>query len=63
MHVQRLKQLLNFVYKCVNKLGPNYLNHLFAVKISPYVLRNNLLFYQPKINTIILGINSVLNIP
>jgi hypothetical protein len=60
MHVQRLKQLMNFVYKCVNKLGPSNLNDLFTVKTSPYVFRNNLLLYQPKINTVTHGINSLI---
>ena len=49
-----------FVYKCVNKLGPSNLNDLFTVKTSPYVFRNNLLLYQPKINTVTHGINSLI---
>ena len=60
MHVQRLKQLLNLVYKCVNQLGPSNLNDLFSVKTSPYVLRNSLLLCQPKMNTVTHGINSII---
>ena len=59
MHVQRLKQLLNFVYKCVNHLGPSNLNDLFSVKSSPYAFRNSILLCQPKTNTVTHGINSI----
>jgi hypothetical protein len=59
LHVQRSKQLLTFVYKCVNQFGPSYLNDLFTVKISPYDIRNNLLVHQFNTNTITHGINSI----
>ena len=59
MCTQRLKCLLIFVYKCVNNLGPSFLNSLFFVKSSHYDIRNKILLVQPKMNTVTFGINSI----
>jgi hypothetical protein len=59
MLTQRLKGILVFVYKCVNKLGPTYLNALFHVKVNLYNIRNDILVVQPKVNTVTNGINSI----
>ena len=60
LHCQRLKAILVFVYKCVHNLGPVYLNSLFEIKQCKYMLRNDFLICQPKMNTITHGINSLL---
>jgi exonuclease III len=59
MHTQRLKYILVFVYKCVNNLGPAYLNSLFSLKHNHYNLRNDILLVQPKMNTVKFGLNSI----
>ena len=60
LHNQRLKNILVFVYKCVNNLEPSYLNSLFVVKHSNYMLRNDILLFQPQMNTVKNGINSII---
>ena len=57
---QRLKNIIIFVYKCVNNMQPSYLNSLFIVKHFKYSLRNDILLVQPKMNTVKNGINSIL---
>ena len=59
MYIQRQKCNLVFVYKCINNLGPCYLNVLFTKKDTPYMIRNNSLVIQPKLNTVSHGINSI----
>ena len=59
MSTQRLKCLLIFVYKCVNNLGPPFLNSLFQLKTSHYGIRNKLVLIQPKMKTVTYGINSI----
>ena len=60
LHVIRLKQILIFVYKCINHVGPTYLHSLFTVKQTYYNLRNCVSLEQPKVNTILHGMNSII---
>jgi hypothetical protein len=60
LHMQRTKNILTFVYKCVNELGPSYLNDTFKVKECNYNFRDNQIVEQPKTNTVSHGINSIL---
>ena len=60
LYIQRLKCILVLVYKCVNKLCPDYVNDLFVIKLSPYSLRSNCILLQPKVKTSSFGINSIL---
>jgi hypothetical protein len=60
MHVMRLKRILTFVYKCVNNIGPSFLHSMFSLKVSNYNLRNTFLLEQPRVHTVLHGLNSIM---
>ena len=53
-----LRYLAIEVYKCVEKLNPEYLNQLFLKKNSPYELRDGSILSRPKVKYTHYGLKS-----
>ena len=52
LSVRRTKQKANLMYKCVNKLAPNYLCNMFTMRTLPFDLRDaSQKLYLPKPRT------------
>ena len=47
------------VYKCINDIGPSYLQGLFKLKDCGYDTRNLFTLEQPKFNTVKYGRHSI----
>ena len=57
--VTRLKKVLIETFKTLKCLNPPYLHSLFALKETPYYMRNEFMLIQPKRNTVTYGIRSI----
>ena len=59
LYIHRLKKIAEFVYKCVNKVGPASVHDLYSIKSIPYDLRDSSRTQQPKTSTTTFGLNSL----
>ncbi len=58
VYVQRLRRILDEIYKCYHKINPSYLHSLIEPKENVDFLRNSNILTIPRFNTVTYGINS-----
>ena len=54
----RLKYMIIEVYRCVNRLNPEYMNNMFTIKDTNYSMRDGSIVVQPKFNNTTFGYRS-----
>ena len=59
LYINRLKKIAEFVYKCINEVGPASVHDLYSVKTISYNLRDSSRTQQPKSSTTTFGLNSL----
>ena len=59
VHVDRIKKIALFVYKCLNKIGPEVVHDMYDPKDIPYHFRDSNKITQPKVNTTTKGLRSL----
>jgi len=59
MLVTRLREIVIEVFKCVNRLNPEFLNQLFNVKENKYLLRDPCILAVPKFKRVKYGKQSI----
>ena len=58
LYISRIKNIAIETFKSVKGLNPNYMKSLFSFSTMPYCTCGGSKLVQPKVNTIIFGINS-----
>ena len=58
LNISRIKNIAIETFKSVKGLNPEYMGSLFSFSTTPYCTRGGSKLVQPKVNTIIFGINS-----
>ena len=59
IHIQNLQSLMTEVYKCLNRINPEFMWEMFQMKNIPYKLRISSLLILPQISSSNYGINSI----
>ena len=54
----RLKYMIIEVYRCINRLNPEYMNNMFTIKDTNYSMRDGSIAVQPKFNNTTFGYRS-----
>ena len=54
IHIQNLQSLMTKVYKCLNRLNPEFMWEMFQMKNIPYKLRISSLLVLPEISSSLL---------
>ena len=59
LFIDRLKNIILFVYRCIGKLSPEYLHDMYDKKDAPYQMRDSSKLHQPKVQSTLYGLRSI----